>query len=960
MTRIVGIDLGTTHTALASGGHDTAAPDVFAVDQWVSAGAHQPRPLLPSFLFHPPTALPTDPFGDAPWVIGEWARAQGRETPGRVITSAKSWLSHAGVDRTADILPWGSEASDVPRISPVEASARLLRHLVTAWDKAHPREPLARQEIVLTVPASFDEVARELTVRAAEEAGLRVRLLEEPQAAFYDFLQREGDRPLAALFDDSTEPSTDGSTEPTSAASESELVHVLVCDVGGGTTDLSLIRVTRGEQGVDLERVAVGKHLLLGGDNFDLALAHQLERRLAPEGAKLDPARFLQLVQQSRRAKETLLGPEAPGSVRLSVAGAGSALVGQTQTVEVTRQEVEELVLGGFLPAVSFDEPVAPRSTAALVAFGLPYERDPAITRHIVQFLRRHLGAAAPRLQAVLYNGGPFRSERLRRHLHGVLEAALGHGLVELHQPDPDLAVARGAVAFGRAVHGLLPSIASGAAHGYYVGVAAQEGGGPRRALCVVPRGAKEGQRHRVERGLTLTVGRAARFELYAKDAGPVHAPGELVELDDDFLLLPPIATTFGEPESAASTPSGTAPSGTTPSGTTPSATTPPSSAPSRVSVALEGELSALGTVDLSCVALTDGRRYRLAFELRGTESPKSARRDGSRGGSAGATSSRPSSARRPAGRLDEAYEAIQRVFGKGRKDVKEREVKDLLRTLDRLLGERRAWNLEVNRSLFDVIGPLHKARRRSPDHERVFWLLASYTLRPGIGHPLDPGRVALLADLLTEGLAFPQHERIWQQLFIAWRRLAPGLSERHQTRLRDQIDPFLAPASAKLPKPKGFKPLSLLDALEAASWLERVDVRRRGQLCDWILERTWTDRDPRLWAALGRLGTRVPLYASAHHVLPARHAEELLDHLLREPWDEIHTARLAAALLARRTDDRARDVPSALRAEVARRLEQEGAPAEWIRSVVELVPPEQRDQTAVFGEELPVGLTLA
>lgn len=917
MTRIVGIDLGTTHTALASGARDTSAPEVFPIDQWVSAGAHHPRPLLPSFLFHPPGEAITDPFGDAPWVIGEWARSRGRETPARVITSAKSWLSHAGVDRTAPILPWGSETADVPRVSPVQASARILRHLVTTWNGAHPREPLSQQEIVLTVPASFDEVARELTVRAAEEAGLRVRLLEEPQAAFYDFLQREGDRPLAALFE---------------GAAEDEPAHVLVCDVGGGTTDLSLIRVTGGEQGVELERIAVGKHLLLGGDNFDLALAHLLERRLVPDGGKLDAARFLQLVQQSRGAKETLLGPDAPETVRLSVAGAGSALVGQTQSLEVTRQEVEELVLGGFLPAVSLDEPAAPRSAAALVAFGLPYERDPAITRHIAQFLRRHLGSAAPRLQAVLYNGGPFRSERLRRHLHGVLEAALGHALVELHQPDPDLAVARGAVAFGRAVHGLLPSIASGAAHGYYVGVAEGNVAGARRALCVVPRGSKEGERHRVERGLSLTVGQAARFELYANDSGPVHAPGELVELDDDFLLLPPVATTFEKTEDEGN------------------------GAPSQVPVALEGELSALGTVDLSCVSLVDERRYRLAFELRGTESPKSRGTRSTRPAPAGSGATSVPSA---SVRLDEAYEAIQRVFGKGRKDVKEREVKDLLRTLERLLGERRSWSLEVNRSLFDVIGPQHKARRRSPDHERVFWLLASYTLRPGMGHPLDPGRVALLADLLAEGLAFPQNERAWQQLFIAWRRLAPGLSERHQTRLRDQIDPFLAPAAAKLSKPKGFKPSSLLDALEAASWLERVDVRRRGQLCDWILERTWTDRDPRLWAALGRLGTRVPLYASAHHVLPARHAEELLDHLLREPWDEIHTARLAATLLARRTDDRTRDVSSAVRAEVARRLEQEGAPAEWTRSVVELVPPEQRDQVAVFGEELPVGLTL-
>lgn len=932
MTRIVGIDLGTTHTALAHGGLDTSPPEVFALDQWVSAGARGKRELLPSFLFHPPGQPSPDPFGDAPWVVGEWARVRGQEVPARLVSSAKSWLSHAGVERTAPILPWGSEATDVPRISPLEASTRLLAHVARVWDAAHPDAPLGLQEVVLTVPASFDEVARELTLRAAEAAGLRVRLLEEPQAAFYDYLAREGTASLAGLF------------EPTGDVARTK-AHVLVCDVGGGTTDLSLIRITQGEAGIELERIAVGRHLLLGGDNFDLALAHQLERRLLPEGGKLDATRFLGLVQQSRAAKETLLGPEAPASVRFGIAGSGSALVGQAQSVEVRREDVEELVLGGFFPPARFGESPSARAGAALVAFGLPYERDPAITRHVVQFVERHLGkpSAPPSgeraplteeesppltLDAVLYNGGPFRSDRLRRHLHGVLEAALGRPLVELAQPHPELAVAQGAVTFGRSVHGIVPSIASGAAHGYYVGVANERSDARPVALCVVPRGAREGERYRVERDLTLTVGQPARFELYANDAGPVHAPGELVTLTDDFLLLPPIAATLGEPGALGE------------------------EARRRVPVALEGELTALGTVDLSCVSLDEDVRYRLAFELRGTEAPATPR--SSRRGPPGAP---PSS--RSATRSEEAYEAIQRVFGKGRKDVKEREVKDLLRVLERSLGERPTWTLEVNRALFDVIGPLHKSRRRSPDHERVFWLLASYTLRPGIGHPLDPGRVALLAEALGEGLTFPQNERGWQQLFIAWRRLAPGLKEEHQTHLRDQIDPFLAPASAKLTKPKGFKPLSLLDALEAASWLERVTVRRRAELCEWILERTWTDREPRLWGALGRLGTRVPLYASAHHVLPPRQAEELLDHLLREPWEEIHTARLAAALLARRTDDRARDIAPALRAQVARRLEDEGAPEEWIRSVREFVPPEQRDERAVFGEELPVGLSL-
>jgi molecular chaperone DnaK (HSP70) len=899
--RVVGIDLGTTHSALAEGTLDASEPTVLGVEQWVARGQSAARPLLPSFLFHEPSASAEgDALGDDQWLVGELARARGREVPLRLVSSAKSWLCHAGVDRTAAILPWGSELDDLPKLSPVNASARILRHLARAWEKAHPGERLSEQLVVLTVPASFDDAARELTVRAAGDAGLVVRLLEEPQAAFYDFLAREGDAGLARICPDA-------------------VAHVLVCDIGGGTTDLSLIRVSRTEAGFDLSRVAVGKHLLLGGDNIDLSLSHHLEARLLAEGAaKLDAARFMSLVQQSRAAKEALLAPNAPESQRIAIAGSGSALVGQTKSLEVTRKEVEELTLGGFFPSVTLDDAPVRRGGAALVAFGLPYERDAAITRHVAEFLRRHLvGAAELHLDAVLYNGGPFRSARLRRHLHDVLESALGHTLREIDQPDPDLSVARGAVAFGRATVGLMPSIASGSAHGYYVGVAAT--GPTRRAVCVVPRGSKEGERHRVDIGLSLTVDRPARFELYATDAGPVHAPGEVIEPDEDFLLLPPIATHFS------------------------------AEGVNDLAVALEGELSALGTVDLACVATEGaqrGARFRLAFELRGTEKRV-------------AKSSPSEAPRGAAGRLDEAYEAVQRVFGKGRKDVKEREAKDLLRTLERLLGERREWTLETNRALYDVIGPLHKSRRRSADHERMFFLLASYCLRPGVGHALDPGRVALIASTLAEGLAFPEQERTWQQLFIAWRRLAAGLDEALQTRLRDQIDPFLAPASAKLTKPKSFRPMSLLDALEAASWLERVPVKRRAQLAEWVLERTWTDREPRLWAALGRLGTRVPLYASAHHVLPARHAEELLDHLMREPWDELRTAPLAATLLARRTDDRSRDVNAGLRSEVAKRLEREGARADWVECVREVVPPENTDQAVLFGEELPVGLVL-
>ncbi len=338
MPKAVGIDLGTTHTVVAWA--DLTAPStptVFPIPQLVAPAEIAARPLFPSCLYAPvPGEVVADPWGEAPWTSGELARRRGAEVPGRLVASAKSWLCHPGVDRAAPILPWGADegAADLPRISPVEASARYLTHVRLAWDAAFPGDPLAEQEVVLTVPASFDEIARELTLEAAARAGLPVRLLEEPQAAFYDFMANAGDAGMRALLD--------------GAGGEA---LVLVCDVGGGTTDFSLIRVVRREgEGAEpfaVERVAVGRHLLLGGDNMDLALAHLCEGRL---GTKLDAARFGQLVSACRSAKERLLSEGAPESVRVTVLGHGARLVGGTLTAEISREEAERVVLDGFFP----------------------------------------------------------------------------------------------------------------------------------------------------------------------------------------------------------------------------------------------------------------------------------------------------------------------------------------------------------------------------------------------------------------------------------------------------------------------------------------------------------------------------------------------------------------------------------------------------------------------------------
>jgi len=915
--RVVGIDLGTTNTLLAWGDADgEPSPHVFEIPQLVTRTEIEARGLLPSCLFAPIAGeVEGDPFHGAPYVTGEFARLRGAQVPGRLIASAKSWLCHAGVDRTAAILPWGSDDESVPKVSPLEASTRYLAHLKTTYDAAHPDAPLATADVILTVPASFDEGARELTLEAAARAGLSVRLLEEPQAAFYDCMQRIGPPGLEALI--------------ARAQGSAHAAHVLVCDVGGGTTDLSLIRVERGETGPAVSRIATGHHLLLGGDNMDLTLAHLCEERLE---SKFDPGRFAQLTAGCRAAKERLLGAAAPDGVSVTVLGHGSKLVGGALSTRLARAEVEQIVLDGFFPPVARDARPQ-RIRGALVAFGLPYERDVAITRHIAWFVARHVPEGT-RIDAILLNGGVFRAPRITERVTQVVSSWHEDGAPPelLPHPDPDFGVARGAVAYGLALRGHGLRIQGGAAHGYYVALgdeSAKDANAPRRAISVVPRGTKE-ESTAVADGvrLALTVGRPVRFDLFASDDARIDPAGAVVALDDEhFRPLPPAAVTFRAED-----------------------------AKGELAVVLEGKLTAIGTLDLACVEVDPPskkppRRFRLAFQLRPPNALEAA--------TARALSSPPTASLRGK-RQDEAHELIERAFGKPRPDASPRDAKDLVRELERMLGERSTWTTLDARTLYDAVIAFARGRRRSADHERVFWLLAGYCLRPGFGDPNDAARVARLAALFPEKLAFPEAQpRSWQQFFIAWRRVAAGLDEAAQTLILDTFEAFIAPSDRGKKKPKKLKPEALDELLETLSALERLPAQRRAELGGWILERTWTDRDPRLWAALGRIGARAPAYASLHHVVSAITAERWLDHLLREKWDQVPTAARAALELARVTGDRARDVSERVRREVEKRLAKLGSKPEWVRAVREHVPIEEADRAAFYGEGLPQGLRL-
>ncbi len=903
MQRIVGIDLGTTNTVIATvEGNDVV--DV-PIPQLVAPGETAALPQLPSAIYLPvenelgSLALP---WGDAPaYVIGALARAQGAKVPGRLATSSKSWLSYAGVDREAPILPWGAP-QDVPKLSPVDAAARVLDHVRRAWDHGHPGEPLAGADVVLTVPASFDEVARELTVRAAREAKLpaSLRLLEEPQAAFYDFLH-QNDGQLSKLLDG--------------------VRLVLVVDVGGGTTDLTLVSVQKQGSGPPaLARIAVGDHLMLGGDNMDVTLARHVERELTGSIGTLDAAQLAALVESSRLAKEALLAAQPPEAYGVALVGRGSKLVGGAKTCSLTRAQAEALLLDGFFPMVARSD-VPERRRTALTEFGLPFAHDAAVPRHLVQFLRRHVDACAatgarvydelPRPDAVLLNGGAFKSPKVTARLLAVMAAwfdGSAPALLPQAAASLDLSVARGAAysALVRRGHGI--RIGGGAARAYFVGVAGVEGA--QQALCVVPRGMQEGTDHEVDRTFRLTLGKPISFPLFTTTEERGHA-GDLVDpapLD----ALPPLHTVLqANPE---------------------------------VPVRLRAAYTAVGTLELSLHMTEEAlSSWRLTFQTReasGTQGPKDVEQH------------QPVHAR-----IDEAKDAVLAYFGNKSKDVDPKRVKDLRRDVEKILGLRESWSTAVNREIYGVLFAGRARRRRTADHERVFFQLAGYTLRPGYGAPFDDWRMTEAWPLFDEGVQYVAEKPGWSAWWVMWRRVAGGLDAEKQTRIVEWVKPWLLLEGKGKPA-AGPTPHAQDEMIRLVGALERVPAATKVELGAWILKKISRGGFPSYWP-IGRLGARQPLAGSAHDVVPKDVAAEWIGKLLEADWQTADSAAFAAVQLARATGDRERDLDAAVRDKVIARLEKIGASPHLATMVREVVPLTVDDEATAFGESLPVGLKL-
>lgn len=924
MTRfLIGIDLGTTNSALAYidlAAKTDGAPAIhpFAMPQLVAPAELSARPLLPSFLYLPgahdlpagATALPW--HRDLDYTVGEFARNHGAKVPGRLVTSAKSWLCHAGVDRSAPLLPW-SAPPDVPRISPVEASTRYLRHMVEAWNHQmaakHPEYRLERLPVVLTVPASFDDVARTLTVEAARKAGIEnLTLLEEPQAAFYCWLATHTPREAAQL-----KPGD----------------HCLVVDVGGGTTDFSLIQASEEQGALTFLRRAVGDHLLLGGDNMDLALAKFIETKL-PAAGKLDAAQYGLLTQACRAGKEVLLSPDAPDKFSVSVMGRGRAVIGGSLHTTLTAEEVRRIIVDGFFPAVPRDAEPSRGARAGLHEMGLPYVNDPAITRHLASFLKRHLSGGATAPNAILFNGGVFTAQALRVRVVDVLHqwfdqaGSAWHPLV-LTNPSLDLAVAWGAAHFAWLKHTGGRRIGGGIARSYYVGIETGKSEESRSVLCVVPQRLEEGQEITLAQPeLELSLGQPVMFPLYSSTVRASDKAGDLLQVAPTQLLqMPPLHTVLR---------------GGKRSGT------------KNVPVTLGARCTEIGTLELFCIAKEGDNRWRLEFNVRDVLPDADEQEE-----SASVVTDV-----WPEELVQVGAARIRATYQDAGTDPKQL-TKELEAALD---AGRDKWPTGLCRRLGEFLAEVADRRRLSPAHLSRWHNLVGFCLRPGFGDPLDKFRVEQLWKTLhaaakgaKAGLAQPEGGA---DFWIMWRRVAGGLPTSLQNTLFNRMRPVLLPGKAKSSKPAANE---YTEMWRAAASLERLDVKTKEQLGDAVLKTCKrSPTPPHGFFALTRLGARVLLYGPLNNVLHPQVVEKWIDALL--PFEPGHQSERTAwafclAQLARRSGQRAIDVDDAHRAQVLTALQAQTVPGHWVRMVEEVVELEADEQSQMFGEGLPIGLRL-
>ena len=919
---LIGVDLGTTNSVVAYVDTEKARNadsqiHVFPIPQLAGQGEVRTLPALPSFLYFPTedelSAGAVSPTWDEdpPMVTGLLAREMGALVPTRQVSSAKSWLSYPGVNRRASILPAQAEPPQ-PMISPVEASARYLMHLRDAWNAAMGTDPETRfghQEIVLTVPASFDEDARELTVEAARRAGLdKLTLLEEPLAAFYAWIAANRDAQAGK-----GEDLRDGNL-------------ILICDIGGGTTDFSLVSVHLIDGEHQFERTAIGEHLLLGGDNLDFALARRVEEKL--NDVKLTLRQRYALRRSCCAAKERLLSDSSLERVPVTILGSGRAVVGQTLSVDLTREEVLQILTTGFLPITAPDEMPGSSRPTALRELGLPYASDPAITRHLAAFLTQAAVAmkgssAAHRMarpDAVLFNGGFCTPAAIRERIVEAISAWFvpadsGWRSRLLSNEGFDSAVARGAAYYGRVRHGTGLRIRAGSARTYYIALPSD---GALRGICVLPAGVDEGTTlPLLNHEFSVLANRPVSFTLYSSRTRH-DAHGEVVALDQENLHLhAPLVTLLRYGKKLREL---------------------------YLTVHLRVSFTELGTLELWCESRDTQHRWRLQFELRGEE-PQAEQLDSAK---PQPLPERPPTVIASDATIESAVELIRRVFEAPADD----ESGSLASQMEATLGAKRdSWPIPTIRRFCDVLIEVAPGRKKSPRHE-VRWLnLYGWCLRPGFGAPGDDARMNHLRRIAFNKLVFADDLQCQIEMLALLRRIAGGINASEQQAL------YRTYAGRKEKR-------RVNRQLEYEQWrlvasLEHLLGSARASLGNELVARIKDEPENAIWLwSLGRLGARIPLYGPLHSVAPAETAGGWLKVLLDLSTFTAATGS-AILLIARRTDDRSRDIDDAVRELVISRLTALGIGEETIQLLSKNVPPDRADAVRSFGESLPPGLQL-
>jgi len=912
---IVGIDLGTTNSAVAyvdryEETQKNRGIKLFKIPQITGPGEVTQLSMLPSFCYIPGQFDIAKDATRLPWktddenFVGVFARDHGSKIPTRLVSSAKSWLCHSGADRRSRILPWGS-GTDINKISPVVATASYLKHFRLAWNHSRGDDDesyLENQTVIITVPASFDEVARDLTIEAAALSGLKnITLLEEPLAAFYSWLMTHEDtwkhhiRPGELVF---------------------------ICDVGGGTTDFTLITLQETEGTPRFQRIAVGDHLILGGDNIDLDLARRIEQKIS-KANPLRADRLKTLCHLCRQAKENILNNLTDNEI-ITMIGEGSSLIGGTLTAKIDRSELEKNIMEGFFPLIKDIDAIKSRPKKGITEFGLPYESEPAITRHIGILLEKHRLEVLNHLQKtpfpdfILFNGGSLKAqviqERIREAIRFWFSEKDSSRPKILDNPNPDLAVALGAAYYGLVKAGKGVRVGSGSARSYYLGFDRKDAPKSKEssAICLVERGLDEGMRIRMrDYQFEVLANQPVAFDLYSSSFRSGDKCGDMVRIDDTMTRLPAIQTIvqFGQKGLKTSIP-----------------------------VEIEAEYTELGVLALWCQSLSTPHRWRLQFQLRG-QSANSAISD---------TETFESSV------IEQAVGKLKTAFSE---DAAPSKLSQLIKGITASVNRsKEKWPLSFIRRLADELLDSADARRYSPDHE-IRWLnLAGFCLRPGYGDAVDEQRIKTLWKIYKPSVCFRKNPQSVSEWWILWRRVAGGLTSGQQRQIIQDIRPVLFPKKNEKIK------LHLQEELElwmAVGNMERLSIRDKVEFGRKLL----SDIQPKkvkpqyIWV-ISRIGARSLLYGPVDRVIPPSEIEKWIQFMMQAEWNNIKPVGSAIVQLARRTGDRSRDIDPKIIDQAIKWMARNGLNDE-ISFLETIVAVGEKEKNMIFGEELPSGIII-